>query len=187
MSGHKDPITTKRIGYLRMARPSTADPRPSPSAPITSMWRKLAAIGLIESTEEGTFRRTPEGDKVLGQFDNDLPAAIRRVLNAVKMQVSGAAAMKGMVAAINAGLVLVLDAKPHYVLTDAGKGLADPIGEEGYFQKSGNLVRVISACWDFGMENLLEVERVDGESRGKRMMIPRGSFVGKATWEAMSA
>lgn len=187
MSGHKDTITTKRIGYLRMACPSTSEPRRSPSAPVTAMWRKLAEIGLMERTKEGAFRRTPDGDKILTQFDNDLPSAIRRVLNAVKMQVSGAAAMKGMVGAINAGLVLALDAKPNYVLTEAGKGLADPIGDEGYFQKSGNLVRVISACWDFGMENLLEVERVDGESRGKRMMIPRGSFVDKATWEAMSA
>ncbi len=183
MPTHTAPINAKRIGYLRMARPSTSEPGKSPSAPVTSMWRKLAAIGLIESTKDGTFRRTNEGDKVLDQFDADLPEPIRVVLNAVKAKVSGAAAMKGMLPAINAGRVVHVDSNPHYLLTEAGKALADPIGEEGYFEKSGSLVLVHGLCTEKGYEGNLDVERLDGQSKGKRMLIPRMAFVRKADWE----
>lgn len=182
MSDHNDTMTTTRLGYLRMAPPSTSVPVKSPSAPITSNWRKLVRMGLIETSNDNTFRRTVRGDKALDQFDNDLPDAIRKVLNAVKANISGAAAMKGMLNSIKAGLVRHVDSAPHYVLTDAGKKLADPIGEEGYFIKSGNLVRVISVCWDPGYEGQLEVERLEGESKGKRMLIPRDGFYDRQTW-----
>ncbi|NTF23547.1 hypothetical protein G6L37_34820 [Agrobacterium rubi] len=182
---NNDTMTTKRLGYLRLARPSTSEPSKSPSAPITAMWRKLSKMGLIEDSRDGAFRRTSAGDKTLRDFDGDLPDAIRRVLNAVKAGASGAAAMKGLHAAINAGLVIHVDANPRYVLTDDGKALADPIGEDGYFRKSGNLVRVLSVCWENGYEGLLEVERLEGESSGKRILIHRETFVSKSEWEAM--
>jgi hypothetical protein len=184
-------ISTKRIGYLRSAPASVSDPASPPKASVASMWRKLADEGVVEETSKGLFRRTPAGDAALEEYDAGLSEAVRIVLNAVKAKVSGAPAMKGMKTAISAGLVRYLEDAPYYVfkyaLTPDGERLADPIGEEGYFRKSGNLVLVLGLCTDKGCEGMLEVERLYGDSKGKRMLIPRDGFVTKAAWETMTA
>lgn len=175
-------ISAKRIGYLRSAPPSTAGGAKG-TGPMLAMWRKLEAEGLIEKAAEGSFRRSAKGDTALAEFDRNLSEDTYQVLNAVRAGVSGASVMKGMMHAVHAGLVRYVDRKPHYVLTEAGKKLADPIDEEGYFTKSANLVRVLSSCTEKEYQGNLLVERLDGESKGKQMLIPRHAFVDRKTWD----
>ncbi len=179
--------SAKRIGYLRMAPAAGSDPAAPFTPAIKSMWVKLFRDGLLVCHNATEYSRTEEGDRVLADFDSALSEPCRLVLNAVKAGQSGAAVMKGILTTINAGLVEVLEKAPHYALTEAGKALADPIGEEGYFMKSGNRIFVHGLCTDKGYEGNLQVERLDGESKGKRLLIPREAFVRKADWEAMVA
>lgn len=175
-------LNAKRIGYLRMAPPVGSPGAVPPSPAAKSMWVKLCRDGLLVSSAN-TFARSEAGDHALAEHDKNLSEHCRIVLNAVKTGVSRVAVMKGLVTVINAGLVEFLDTAPYYVLTEAGKAAADPIGEEGYFRKSGNLVLVHDLCTDKGCEGNLEVERLEGDSKGKRMLIPRDAFVRKADWE----
>jgi hypothetical protein len=155
----------------------------APATPaIKSMWVKLFRDGLLECHNATAYSRTEDGDKALADFDGALAEPCRIVLNAVRAGQSGAVVMKGILTVINAGLVEVLEEAPYYRLTEAGKAAADPIGEEGYFEKSGNLVFVHGLCTDKGYEGNLQVERLDGESKGKRMLIPRNSFVRREDW-----
>jgi hypothetical protein len=177
-------MNAKRIGYLRLA-PASGSPAASPASSIKSMWRKLVSDGLMTSVEAGTmFVRTAEGDRELEAYDTALSPTIRAVLNAVKGGQSGSAVMKGMTTAVHAGLVGFVENTTRYILTLDGKRLADPIGEEGYFTKSGNLVRVVGTVEGPNGSGMLEVVRVDGESKGKGMHIPRGAFVRKEDWAA---
>jgi hypothetical protein len=175
-------IDPTRIGYLRAA-PGFRKSPVAPAFPAAkSMWSKLARDGLLISESGSKFARSETGEKALADFDQNLSEALRLVLNAVKDGASRAATMKGMATAVKAGLVRVRDSAPHYALTEAGLALADPIGEEGYFEKSGNLVFVHGLCTDKGYEGNLQVERLEGESKGKRMLIPRDAFVRVADW-----
>jgi hypothetical protein len=175
-------INAKRIGYLRMAPAAGAAPV-APSTPaIKSMWIKLFGAGLLVCHNASHYSRSEDGEQALAAFDLGLSESCRLVLNAIKAGQSGAAVMKGILTVINAGLVEVAEEAPHYTLTEAGKALADPIGEEGYFEKSGNLVFVHGLCTDKGYEGNLQVERLEGDSRGKRMLIPREAFVRTADW-----
>ena len=105
-----DFIDGTRIGYLRKMAPSTTDPCPAPSGPLKSMWRKLVRTGHAESSGLGTnerFRRTPEGDAALADFDRHLSDPQRNVITAIGrgrsfLEVS---AMKGTTAALASGLV----------------------------------------------------------------------------------
>jgi hypothetical protein len=133
--------------------PASGETPVEPDTPaIKAMWVKLSREGLLVCHNATEYSRTEAGDKALADFDRTLSEPGRLVLNAVKAAQSGAAVMKGMLTVINAGLVEVLEIAPYYVLTDAGRALADPIGEEGYFRKSGNLVRVHSLCTDSGVK-----------------------------------
>ncbi|MNU26877.1 hypothetical protein D3C71_152580 [compost metagenome] len=179
-------ISAKRIGYLRKA-PAAGEPHAAPStAAVKSMWIKLFREGLLVCHNGTEYSRTEDGDEALSAFDRGLGEPCRLVLNAVKAGESRAAVMKGMLTVFNAGLVEFMEGAPYYRLTEAGLAAADPIGEEGYFQKSGNRVFVHGLCTDKGYEGNLQVERLDGESKGKRMLIPRDAFVSKAVWEAMT-
>jgi hypothetical protein len=175
-------INAKRIGYLRSA-PASGETPVAPATPaIKSMWIKLFGDGLLVCHNARAFSRTEAGEEALAAFDLGLSEPCRLVLNAVRAGQSGAAVMKGILTVINAGLVEVIEEAPYYTLTAAGKALADPIGEEGYFEKSGNLVFVHGLCTDKGYEGNLQVERLEGESKGKRMLIPREAFVRTADW-----
>jgi hypothetical protein len=179
-------VSAKRIGYLRMA-PTTEQAAVSPSGPVKSMWRKLQADGLlnVSGDKNQKFWLSEAGVAAIKKHDDTLSEPVRAVLNAVKAGQSGAAAMKGMMTAINAGLVRVgQGTRFTYTLTEAGKLLADPIGETGYFTKSGNKVYVRGLDSGATGEVLLDVERVDGESKGKGMLISRRSFVREAGWPA---
>lgn len=179
-------IHPKRIGYLR-ALPAS-DQKPVTSAGANkAMWKKLVVDGLALCVDGNSFVRTEQGDKVLADFDANISEQCRRVLNTVKAGESRAAAMKGMNAMIYAGLVVVLEGAPYYALSVDGLAAADPINEEGYFSKSGNRVRVLGVCADKGYEGNLEVERLDGDNEGKRMLIPRNAFVREDVWAAMVA
>lgn len=59
-------------------------------------------------------------------------------------------------------------------------------GDEGVFSKSGNAVRFLRVSRSRGYHGLLEVERVDGHSAGKRMLIPKQSFISKASWNSLT-
>lgn len=92
--------------------------------------------------------------------------------------------MRGVSVAIEAGLISVDATGELYELSPAGIRLADPIGEEGYFVKSGNLVFVDAVCTEKGREGYLSVHRVDGDSAGKELIIRRDAFVRKSDWES---
>jgi hypothetical protein len=175
-------INSKRIGYLRAAPPGGETPAAPATPAIKSMWAKLFQDGLLVCHNATHYSRSEDGEQALAAFDLGLSESCRLVLNAVKAGQSGAAVMKGILTVINAGLVEVIEEAPYYTLTEAGKALADPIGDEGYFEKSGNLVFVHGLCTDKGYEGNLQVERLEGESRGKRMLIPREAFVRTADW-----
>jgi len=49
--------------------------------------------------------------------------------------------MKGAQTAVAAGLLTITDDQGPFFLTRDGQRLVDPVGEEGYFSKSGNLVK----------------------------------------------
>lgn len=173
-------LSSKRIGYLRkLFRDGKGV---SASAADKAMWRKLAKDGFVVEEETG-FSRTAAGDAALAAFDAELSDDIRAILNAVRAKTSGVAVMKGIFKALDAGLVSFVEEGSTYSLTSDGERLADPIGQDGYFTKSGNLVKVFAV----GPEGSLRVERLDGESKGKQMLIPREAFVLKAEWEAQFA
>lgn len=180
-------ISAKRIGYLRMAPAAGETPVAPSAAAFKSMWIKMSREGLLVCHNATEYSRSEAGEEALAAFDRSLSEPCRLVLNAVKAGESRAAAMKGMIMVFNAGLVAFMEGAPHYRLTEAGQAAADPIGEEGYFRKSGNRVFVHGLCTDKGYEGNLEVERLDGESKGKRMLIPRDAFVRKAVWEVVTA
>jgi len=50
-------------------------------------------------------------------------------------------------------------------------------GSVGMFSKSGNMVRIVQVCTDQCYAGLLEVERVDGLSAGKCMLISPAAFI----------
>lgn len=51
------------------------------------------------------------------------------------------------------------------------------IGETYVFTKSGNTVRVIARAGQYAGKPMMEVERTDGASRGKRMDVPAEALV----------
>ncbi len=174
-------LTAIKAGYLRQA-PSFEDaPVAAPSASVKSMWRKFHLAGdLFADEARNLFKRTSIGDQALERFDSSLSEPARQVLNAVRAQKPRIIQMKGINTVVAAGLV-VIDEDGVCSLTPDGERLADPVGEEGYFEKSGNKVKLISVDerGDF------HVERVDGDSAGKGMSIPRESFVRTADWNRM--
>lgn len=183
------PLNPARIGYLRQAVGNGSTPTAPANPAVKSMWRKLATEGFLTSTgtKDDHFARTAKGDEALVDFDKTLSEDCRAVLNGIRAGQSRVAVMKGIHTVLKAGLVVFTDEGKGYHLTEDGERLADPIGEEGYFTKSGNLVRVLSVCTDKGYEGLLNVERLAGESRGKQMLVPRDAFVPRARWEAENA
>jgi hypothetical protein len=174
-------LTSTRAGYLRQA-PSFGDAvSEAPSTAIKSMWRKLVKSGeMIGDAAGDHFKRSQAGDKALKEFDDNISEACRAVLTAIKAKQSGIATMKGVDTAVSAGLVVIEDDRGPFTLTADGDHLADPLGEEGYFVKSGNRVKLISV----DNKGEYHVERVDGESTGKGMVIPRDSFFTKERWAA---
>jgi hypothetical protein len=176
--------SAKRIGYLRLS-PAAGEPFAAPpTAAAKAMWRKLVADGKMETgSASAGYRRTPGGDRTVAEFDAGLPETCRVILNTLKAGEPGVAAMKGMATAVAAGLVTFVEGTSRYRLTEAGERAADPIGEEGYFTKSGNLVRVLGVSVDqeSGI-GYLHVERLAGESKRKRMLIPRDAFARRAGW-----
>lgn len=139
-------------------------------------------MDMVDGVE--LFRRSRLGDEALENFDGKLSESVRAVLNASKVQAPGIATMKGVMVAVEAGLLRYSDSSQCFVLTEAGKKLADPIGEEGFFTKSGNAVKVLEVSVTEGSEGMLRVERLQGDSAGKQMLIPRDSFVLKDVWNA---
>lgn len=178
-------ISAKRVGYLRLV-PKTQGSARAASGPIKSMWRKFHADGLVyaSATTVPVFWITSRGVQAIKEFDENLSEPCRAVLNAVKAGQSGIASMKGLATCVDAGLVRFVDSASRYELTEDGLRLADPIGEEGYFTKSGAKVRIIDVRVDEdGVGNLVG-RRTDGESKGKDMCVPRDTFVREADWPA---
>nr|WP_250808395.1 hypothetical protein [Neorhizobium tomejilense] len=178
-------ISSKRIGYLRLAPSAERSARVAPSPPVKAMWRKLHLDGFLNAsaTKVQTFWLTPLGKEALEKFDKSLSEPCRAVLNAVKARKHGVSSMKGLMTVVEAGLVHVRESHPlSYVLTEAGERLADPIGEIGYFAKSANKVEVTGVHVGSDGTGMLEVVRTEGESKGKGMHIPRDAFVREADW-----
>lgn len=177
-------LNATRIGYLRQAPPHGATGIEAPTAACKAMWRKLAKVGFMVATADS---RTSAGDKAIKDFDRALSEDCRAVLNAAKAGWSRVAVMKGINTTLAAGLVSFDEGTKSYELTPDGAKIADPVGEEGYFIKSGNLVRVLGVSIEQGYKGMLDVERLEGESAGKRLSIPRDAFVRKADWDAQNA
>lgn len=177
-------MNAKRVGYLRMAPSYGSDPMIAPTAAVKSMWRKLTDNGAMVAADakKTLFTRSMAGERELDQHDRTLSEPCRAVLNVVQAGESKVAVMKGMITVLNAGLVEFCEDSCCYILTDAGKCVADPIGEDGYFTKSGNLVHVHGVSVDPSGEAMLQVVRLEGESKGKGMLIPRDAFVSKDEW-----
>lgn len=174
-------LNATRIGYLRMA-PRNGEPgAAAPTPACKAMWRKLSNAGYM--TREADARNSL-GDKAIEDFDRGLSEDCRAVINAVKAQESRVAVMNGILTVLSAGLASFNDETHSYELTADGLKIADPVGEEGYFTKSGNLVKVLRVSSEPGYRGQLDVVRLDGESAGKQMLIPRGAFVLKADWVA---
>jgi hypothetical protein len=174
-------LSSKRAGYLRQAPSFNDAVGVAPSTAIKSMWRKLAKSGEVIADAAGDhFKRSQAGDDALQEFDDKLSEACRAVLTAIKVKQSGIVSMKGIDTVVAAGLVEIDDDRGPFRLTADGERLADPVGEEGYFVKSGNRVKLISV----DSKGEYHVERVDGDSTGKGMSIPRDSFFTKECWAA---
>lgn len=174
-------LSAKRIGYLRLAPRAGSPGAVAPSPACKAMWRKLANAGFITASGEG---RNRAGDKAIEDFDRSLSEQCRSVINAVKAGESRVAVMNGIHTTLDAGLVRFVEERNRYELTTDGEKIADPVGEEGYFSKSGNLVKVVQVSVKPGYIGMLDVVRLDGDSAGKHMLIPREAFVSKADWAA---
>jgi hypothetical protein len=169
-------LNATQIGYLRHAPPSDKHGA-IVSGPNKAMLRKLAKSGYVEEFND-RFRRSADGDAAVANFDATISEPCRAVLTAIRAGKPRIADMKGVNVALASGLAVIGIGSGSFFLTEQGKNLADPIGEEGYFSKSGNLVKLVSVD-DKGN---FHVERVDGDSAGKGMSIPRDSFISKEQW-----
>jgi hypothetical protein len=169
-------LNATQIGYLRQAPASTANGC-SGNGPRKAMWRKLAKVGLVDETK-GIFKRSAIGDAAVTEFDEAISEPCRAVLNAIRAGSTKVSDMKGVQTALAAGLAVIGIGSGRFTLTHDGERLADPIGDEGYFEKSGNLVKLVSV----DDKGVFHVERVDGDSAGKGMAIPRESFFSKERW-----
>ena len=177
-------ISPKRAGYLRLAGIDREHAGPSPSGAVSAMWRKLEAEGLVERTADGCGFLTARGHLALAEFDAALPDRFRKILNVLRRGGRGSASMTGMKTLVDARLVIV-DQYLAYDLSLAGRAAADPIGEIRYFMKSGRRVEVLGQAAD--APGMLTVRRIDGESVGKEMCVPRDSLATEAQWIAMAS
>jgi hypothetical protein len=171
-------LNATQIGYLRQAPASTANGC-SANGPRKAMWRKLAKAGFIDETKD-LFKRNAIGDAAVTEFDAALSEPCRAVLNAIRAGATKVSDMKGVQTALAAGLAVIGISSGRFMLTHDSERLADPVGEEGYFEKSGKLVKLVSV----DEKGVFHVERVDGDSAGKGMAIPRESFFSKERWAA---
>jgi hypothetical protein len=171
-------LNATQIGYLRQAPASTANGCAA-NGPRKAMWRKLAKVGFVDETKDA-FKRSAVGDAAVTEFDAAISEPCRAVLNAIRAGSKNVSDMKGVQTVLAAGLAVIGIGSGRFMLTRDGERLADPVGEEGYFEKSGKLVKLISV----DEKGFFHVERVDGDSAGKGMAIPRESFFSKERWAA---